>query len=379
MIENLEIDGSTVGCCIYVGNTTDYYEIRNCILFGSPYKEYSDAFTRYYYSSGIYLHNTFNGIVENNTIQDNWGYGIGVKYSNDLIIKNNTLNRNRWLCIYHSNSYNNIIENNSMSSSIQGIYLTFSSNNMIKNNNINCNMSSILFHSSESNFIYSNNMSFGGLGFFNYKGYDFNWLTNVISENNSLNSKPILVYENITDSYISEIAGQIIAVNCSNINIMDMEFTNISYPINLKDCNDCHIFNITASYSRLGGSGLFIQESYSNHIYNNYLLGYGFPLTLEYNSHNNSIYENKIGGDDDAPTGGVGTVYIKGNSTNIYDNVFSEIGYSGISIQSSFSLGEPFLLASLFLHQNRTTWLPHPKVPGLSRVDLRGHPSWGSR
>ena len=32
IIENLEIDGTGFGYCIYIGNTTDYFEVRDCYL-----------------------------------------------------------------------------------------------------------------------------------------------------------------------------------------------------------------------------------------------------------------------------------------------------------------------------------------------------------
>ena len=35
VIENWDINGTGVGYCIYVGNTTEYFEVRNCSLYNA--------------------------------------------------------------------------------------------------------------------------------------------------------------------------------------------------------------------------------------------------------------------------------------------------------------------------------------------------------
>ena len=70
IIDGWEIDGGGVGRCIYVGNTTKHFVIRNCNLTNS-----SGNNALYYRNAGISLYNVTNFVIENCTISGN-GYGI---------------------------------------------------------------------------------------------------------------------------------------------------------------------------------------------------------------------------------------------------------------------------------------------------------------
>ena len=65
IIENYDIDGSGFGYCIYIGNTTDYFLIRDCYLHDAS------GGTLTLYKSGITIETANNGIIENNTIDSN--------------------------------------------------------------------------------------------------------------------------------------------------------------------------------------------------------------------------------------------------------------------------------------------------------------------
>ena len=57
IIENYEIDGMGSGYCIYIGNTTVHFVIRNCYLYNT-----SSQGTIYSPGGGIVLYNVTNGI-----------------------------------------------------------------------------------------------------------------------------------------------------------------------------------------------------------------------------------------------------------------------------------------------------------------------------
>lgn len=89
IIEKMEIDGSGSGFCIYVGNTTKHFIIRDCTLgeaSGRPG-------VSYYMDSGVVLYNARNGLVTDNLIRDCQGYAVHLSggsssnriHSNDLV------------------------------------------------------------------------------------------------------------------------------------------------------------------------------------------------------------------------------------------------------------------------------------------------------
>ena len=86
--------------------------------------------------SGIYLENSINNILTNNTISSNSGWG-GIRIwsgSNNNILTNNTINYNTNGILLVSN-YNNILTNNTVNAnSEKGIYLDDSFNNILTSN-----------------------------------------------------------------------------------------------------------------------------------------------------------------------------------------------------------------------------------------------------
>ncbi|MCK4758129.1 MAG: right-handed parallel beta-helix repeat-containing protein, partial [Thermoplasmata archaeon] len=180
IIENWEIDGANFGYCLYIGNTTDYFIVRNLILNNASgvgsYPFYSD--------SGLILYNVINGKVESNTLINN-EYGMILTNSNSNHLLDNIVLSNTNTGIYLDTSDNNNIENNNCSDSINddgitlyssddndiidnqcyankyyGVNLTSSQGNFIENNSCILNIvSGIYLFDSDMNIIQSNNCS----------------------------------------------------------------------------------------------------------------------------------------------------------------------------------------------------------------------------
>ncbi|UCC18214.1 MAG: right-handed parallel beta-helix repeat-containing protein [Promethearchaeota archaeon] len=112
IIEDLVIDGGGVGNCILIGNSSDYFIIRNCTLFNSG-PDWTDA--------GIKLMNVENGQIINNTITNN---------------KNG---------LYFNSSHNNLIVNNTIRGITNDMQLLFSNNNIIFLNNLKSNVVNLFF------------------------------------------------------------------------------------------------------------------------------------------------------------------------------------------------------------------------------------------
>jgi len=121
IIENYEINGSAVRECIYIGNTTDHFILRNCSFHHS--NQY-----------GLNLFNVENGIIYNNEITDNLE-GIRVNSSSENCFSKNKILSNHWYGITLSDTNDNIISNNTVIDNRFGISLFSSDYNMIKYNN----------------------------------------------------------------------------------------------------------------------------------------------------------------------------------------------------------------------------------------------------
>ncbi len=107
IIENLEIDGSGSGYCIFIENTNKFFIIRNCTLENS-----NDA--------GLLMLGSSNGIIENCTIINNQGSGIKAESEFvDIEVYNSTISDNEWGGVIinadkmtNSTFVNNIINSN---------------------------------------------------------------------------------------------------------------------------------------------------------------------------------------------------------------------------------------------------------------------------
>ena len=162
IIAGWDIDANGAGDAIYIGNTTEYFVVRDCQLHNASYQS-----LLYYEGDGIMLYNVTNAKLENNTIHNNRYYGIYLDSSSGNTLGNNTIYNNSGagidLCCSSSNTLaNNIIYNNSYG---YGIYLG-GSNNTLTGNTIYNNEYGIDLYGSSGNTLANNtiyNNSWDGL------------------------------------------------------------------------------------------------------------------------------------------------------------------------------------------------------------------------
>ena len=107
VIEGWEINGSALGTCIFIGNTTDYFEIKNCNLHDANWT-YSWPYFR---NAGIHLYYASNGIVANNTLQLNIYAGMSIFYSHNTNVTNNTINNGNWGIYSEASDYGTYVGN----------------------------------------------------------------------------------------------------------------------------------------------------------------------------------------------------------------------------------------------------------------------------
>ena len=118
IISSFDINGSGYGYCIYIGNCSKPFTIRDCCFYGA-----SANSAYYYWDSGLILYNSYNGNVDNNTASNNSGNGVYLSFSGNNIIDNNTARNNSGSGIYAEASNNSIIKNNAVKQNPCGIYI----------------------------------------------------------------------------------------------------------------------------------------------------------------------------------------------------------------------------------------------------------------
>lgn len=90
---------------IDIQNTTAYFVIRNCLVENGVIQGLSKA--------GIFLENVVNGIIENNTCENNWT-GIDLFESSNNTISGNTCEGNVYGIYLFSSSDNNTLTGNNL-------------------------------------------------------------------------------------------------------------------------------------------------------------------------------------------------------------------------------------------------------------------------
>lgn len=351
IIQGYQIDGSGHGYCMYIGNTTHHFVVRDCYLsnatgyFNEPY----------FFESGLELYKVVNGSVINNTFSgcDHDGLlfyktddsiakynnasnnvdGIYLKYSdNNRVYSNNvSRNNNEGIELYDS-EHNHIYENNVYENNYKGIFVLMTKNNKIYRNEIYSNEEGIFFlggndheimnnsvynntqtgmeiSSSRGNHIYNNTITNSPEGLYIFAstyhrvfnntmvncgiqiyGTDLNkWNTHQIPTSNKVNGKPVYYFKNSTNVIVPKDAGQIILAKCYDTNLDQFDISNTSTAISVGYSENITISN--CNLSSCGSRGLKLYNTnYSEvhkSIFDNNRDGVYF-----YNSHHNNLYNS---------------------------------------------------------------------------------------
>ncbi|MFX0037668.1 MAG: nitrous oxide reductase family maturation protein NosD [Candidatus Hermodarchaeota archaeon] len=173
IIENITIDGQSLGNCIEIRDSDDYFIIRNCTLYNSGSASSAHGGINLYgvrngilienncslNSNGILLENSRNNIVSNNTTYINNNNGILLSHSNYNTIFGNSIANNSYEGIKLSeSSYNNLSKNVGVYNGGSGIYLEYSSFNIISVNNVSNNTIGLRLYQSNYNNIFDNDV-----------------------------------------------------------------------------------------------------------------------------------------------------------------------------------------------------------------------------
>ncbi|MCX8173110.1 MAG: right-handed parallel beta-helix repeat-containing protein [Thermoplasmata archaeon] len=226
IIDGWEINGSGYGFGIYIGNTTDYFIVRNCYIHHAGGN--SGEFTK---NAGIYLYNVINGKIETNTVSSN-GIGIYAVFSSGNAITGNTISQ----------------------STDAGVQLYLSDAFTVSNNSIVNNPYGLLLDSSIGCTLAGNTFSNDGVAI-RGESIDY-WNTHTIPTTNSVNGKSLYYFTN-TNGITVPSAGQIILANCTGFSVKNLVITGTSTALVAGFTTSTKIENCNFSNNRFYGIELY--------------------------------------------------------------------------------------------------------------------------
>ncbi|MFP4051357.1 MAG: nitrous oxide reductase family maturation protein NosD [Thermoplasmata archaeon] len=262
--------------------------------------------------SGIKVWGDHENTVVNNSISSADDSGIILERASSINIEDNTIYDNNGEAIQLLDSKYNMITDNDMYNNHKGLSIVRSEDNTFSKNMINKNNYGILIKNSEENVLTDNRVTKSKYRCFKlerstkikleknnfqngsiYISGDMrdHWDTHTIPTSNTANGQPVYYWKDRANERVPTDAGEVILVNCSDINVEDLDIREGSVGV-LLGYSD----NTTIENNELADNdyGIYLWHSDSNRIENNQveLSRYdGIDLT---GSDNNVITENTV-------------------------------------------------------------------------------------
>ncbi|WP_292464787.1 NosD domain-containing protein [Methanolobus sp.] len=234
---------------------------------------------------GIVLFNSNSNILDNINVNNNY-YGIFLRNSTNNNLISNIISSNGWdgISLYSSSELNNVNNNTISSNGCDGIYLDYSGNNTLSNNTIinNPEIGINLYESADNNIINNsvNNNTYQGIyledstnntlidnimesnGYnFGVGGATFEFFVQNIDASNTIDGKVLYYLLDQADMQVPSDAGQVYAVNSTNITVNDIEVSNSFDGVVFVSTDNSTIENVTVSECRYG---IYLLNSSSN-------------------------------------------------------------------------------------------------------------------
>ena len=279
------------GDCIYIGNTTKHFVIRNCKLHGARYGPYIEG-------GGITLYNVTNGTIEDIYAFDN-DLGISIVHGENIYLMNITAIKNRYSGIDVGSESNNItLYNINASNNGGGIVIGWSTNILIERFNASYNVgdnSGIAIYGSSRIFI-SNGIS-------SFNSHDGMYITysSLITVNDikTYNNEKGIRLDVSSNNYLYNISSTFnrisgIYIVGSNNKLFGINTSHNYYTglyISYSSYND--LFDINSSYNHY--TGLHLHHSSFNTItFSSFYFNGNYNIHLSTTANNNSIHHNNF-------------------------------------------------------------------------------------
>jgi parallel beta-helix repeat protein len=255
-------------------------------------------------NKGISVSGRNNVTIKNTNIKGFW-YGIFFNSSSYNSLIRNNITDNYFGIMFENSPYNTIRENN-ITYNGDGIYLSRSSHNRILENYVRNADQGIRIWSSSNSSVIGNVFVGDGLEIWGFG--------NVVVDN-IVNGKPLIYLEEVSDYTVTD-AGQVILVNCRNINVENLNLSNTDIGIELSMSTNIKIANNKITHNSFGilpflsssisinknkvannGNGIRLEDSRYISLIGNNITNNGIGIWLG-SSSNNSIIGNNITNND---------------------------------------------------------------------------------
>jgi len=287
------------GICIK--NTTAYFKIRNCQIYGDKWNLHD----------GIYLENCSNGFIQSNSINNNY---LGIFYckSTDAVVSDNSCFNNSYGVFIENSKMIRISNNSCSNNSSYGVFINNSNMIGVSNNSCSNNSDNGICLSYSTNNTLSNN-TLRNDGVYIWGKYPSHWNTHSIDTSNAVNGKPIRYYKNQTGMIVPLATGQIILTNCTNIAVHQQNISGtgdaiqISFSKNISIENNIFCNNEFRGISLIGSDGNILRNNICS---NNGLDGISIG-----SSNNNILTNNNCSNNFDA-----GLILDSSNNNSVLNN-----------------------------------------------------------
>ncbi len=330
IIEGYDIDGTSSGYCIYIGNTTDHFIVKDCYLHDASGN--SSMWTK---ESGLNIYNSEKGIVENNTVSNNYN-GISTSECHDNKILNNTVsfNDNLGIFINFFGDANDTISGNSVShNGGYGICFNQPDSSKVINNNVSYNGDHGIYlaYGCHHHTLSGNIVSYNNKDGINYLTGRYNSIkNNTISNNNNsgLNLWAGSQYNIISRNVFDSNGEKGIYLQDDNGNeVINNSISNNEYGIYVDSGPNVLTGNTISSNEK---DGIHIGSSY-NTVMNNILSNNWAGIYLDSSSHSNLVSDNNI------TSNLYGTYIYSSGGNTLKDNFVYSNNYFGFYLDSSSS------------------------------------------
>ncbi|RLF73573.1 MAG: hypothetical protein DRN42_05390, partial [Thermoplasmata archaeon] len=227
IIEGYLIKGNGAGAGIYIGNTTKYFIIRNCLIQDTA---------RDHPGAGIHLYKVDNGGISNVVLEDNY-YGIYVYYCSNIIIlnvkiegsytgmflfeleqgsvKGSTISNSSY-GMHLSMCYNVDVISNTITNTTMGMRLSLTRVTHIEENQVEARKIGVYLD--DSHYIRLRKNAFTNCSVLMYGNFPSYWDSHEFY-GNTVNRRSIVYLKNATTLPFVRSPGEFILVNCSGFEL----------------------------------------------------------------------------------------------------------------------------------------------------------------
>ncbi len=269
--------------CTFVENFVSYnnysvgfYDSERTVVVNNTFTNHTDMGPPYG-ATALSFWNSPYSVISGNTITDNligicaWGDSINTRVSKNFIVNNS-------VGIWILDAQNLTIVENHFENNNRGLYLKthddfIATRSVVLNKNVFLN---------------------DGLSLDTHHAWIF--LPTVINHNNTINGKPLVIWQNVHGGIIPSGVGQIILSNCTGVTVTNQNLTYTTIGIMVFTCKSIDIHGNVISANSISGISIFYSENCT--LTTNFISDSYTGITINGDSNfltNNTVSNNTVG------------------------------------------------------------------------------------